>query len=78
MEIMVVIVKQFVLDKMSLLCCTRDDTLKVLDLRMNQISTTLAWVYYNCKSVSRIWQSNENQCSITVCKSQTEVNKIHK
>lgn len=48
MQIMVVIVMQFVLDKMSLLCCTRDDTLKVLDLRMNQISTTLAWVYYNC------------------------------
>lgn len=47
---MVMIVMQFVLDKMSLLCCTRDDTLKVLDLRMNQISTTLAWVYmyYNC------------------------------
>lgn len=58
---------QFVLDKMSLLCCTRDDTLKVLDLRMNQISTTLAWVYYNCKSGSRIGQFNESQCSITMC-----------
>ncbi|XP_056004694.1 autophagy-related protein 16-1-like [Ostrea edulis] len=29
-------------DKMNLLCCTRDDTIKVLDLRMNQVSTTLA------------------------------------
>ncbi|KAL5005455.1 hypothetical protein ScPMuIL_018911 [Solemya velum] len=28
-------------DRYSLLCCTRDDTLKVLDLRMNQVSQTL-------------------------------------
>lgn len=47
LHLMVMIVMQYVVDKMSLLCCTRDDTLKVLDLRMNQISTTLAWVNNN-------------------------------
>ena len=37
-------------DKSQLLCCTRDDTLKVIDLRMNQVSSTLYADHFNVSS----------------------------
>ena len=40
-------------DRSCLLCCTRDDTLKILDLRMNQVSTTLRLVYFDDEWLSQ-------------------------
>ncbi|XP_052104661.1 autophagy-related protein 16-1-like isoform X1 [Mytilus californianus] len=34
-------------DRSQLLCCTRDDSLKVIDLRMNQVSSTLYADHFN-------------------------------